>query len=71
MVRIIVGTLVDIAVGNLKENRIQTILDSQKRETAGQTAPPQGLNLVRIYYEEQKSLDSVIEESSRGFCWRV
>lgn len=71
MVRIMIGTLVDIVIGNLKENKVQHILDFKKRESAGQTAPPQGLNLVRIYYEEQHSLDSVIEESARGFSWRV
>ena len=48
-VRIMVGTLVDIAKGNLN-NTISDIINSKKRELAGQTAPAHGLYLKKIDY---------------------
>lgn len=50
MVRIIVGTLVDVGVGKLKPEEITNIINSQKRELAGKTLPPQGLYLVNVEY---------------------
>ena len=48
-VRIMVGTLVDIAKGNLTKS-INEIIDSKKREGAGQTAPSSGLYLKKVEY---------------------
>ena len=48
-VRIMVGTLVDIAKGNLNK-KISDIINSKKRELAGQTAPAHGLYLKKIDY---------------------
>ena len=48
-VRIIVGTLVDIAKGNLDKTIID-IINSKNREIAGQTAPAHGLYLKKIDY---------------------
>ena len=48
-VRIIVGTLVDIAKGNIV-NSIEEIIQNKKREGAGQTAPASGLYLSKIEY---------------------
>ena len=48
-VRIIVGTLVDIAKGNIG-NSIKEIIRNKKREGAGQTAPSSGLYLSKIEY---------------------
>lgn len=50
MVRIIVGTLVDVGRGKLSEEDFQKILSSRDRRRAGQTAPPQGLYLYEVYY---------------------
>ena len=50
MVRIIVGTLVDVGVGKLKPEEITNIINSKKRELAGKTLPPQGLYLVNVEY---------------------
>ena len=50
MVRIIVGTLVDVGVGKLKPEEITDIINSKKRELAGKTLPPQGLYLVNVEY---------------------
>ena len=46
-VRIMVGTLVDIAKGNLTDS-ISQIINSRKRDLAGQTAPACGLYLKKI-----------------------
>ena len=51
MVRIIVGTLLDVGRGKIKSEDIPEIIKSQKRENAGQTARPEGLYLNRVFYE--------------------
>mgnify|MGYP001117420921 CR=1 FL=1 len=48
-VRIMVGTLVDIAKGNINRS-INEIINSKKREDAGQTAPASGLYLKKVDY---------------------
>lgn len=51
MVRIIVGTLVQVGLGRLEAERVREILESRDRNEAGPTAPPQGLTLMRIEYQ--------------------
>ncbi len=51
MVRNIVGTLVEIGSGRFEEGGIKTLLKRADRNFAGQTAPPQGLTLVRVNYD--------------------
>lgn len=51
MVRIIVGTLIDIGRQALSPDAITAILNSRVRENAGQTAPPQGLCLMEVSYK--------------------
>ena len=48
-VRIMIGTLVDIAKGNINETVVD-IINSKQREIAGQTAPAHGLYLKKIEY---------------------
>ena len=48
-VRIMIGTLVDIAKGNINET-LEDIINSKQREIAGQTAPAHGLYLKKIEY---------------------
>jgi tRNA pseudouridine38-40 synthase len=48
MMRILVGTLTDVARGHLPEGTIAKALGSKDRADAGQTAPAHGLTLVRI-----------------------
>jgi tRNA pseudouridine38-40 synthase len=49
MVRIMVGTLVDIGRGRLSPDDVPSMMGEQAaRSNAGQTAPPQGLTLVDI-----------------------
>ena len=50
MVRILVGTLVEIGQGNLVPAEIPTIFESGVRTDAGLTAPPQGLCLMEVRY---------------------
>ena len=45
-----VGTLVDIVKGNI-DRSIEVIINSKKRESAGQTAPAKGLYLRSIEYK--------------------
>ena len=51
MVRILVGTLVEVGEGKRKAESIPVVLESRNREKAGFTAPPQGLILVSVRYE--------------------
>lgn len=50
MVRIIVGTLVEVGLGKISPTDIKKIIESKNRCMAGKTAPPQGLFLTKIYY---------------------
>lgn len=52
MVRIIVGTLTEIAFGRLSPEEIPLILASRDRARAGMTAPPDGLYLDAVFYEK-------------------
>jgi tRNA pseudouridine38-40 synthase len=50
MVRILVGTLVEVGRGRLAPDEVQAILESRDRSLAGPTAPPQGLFLLEVTY---------------------
>ena len=50
MVRIIVGTLVDVGLGKIKADDIPEIIESKDRTKAGKTLPPQGLMLLSVEY---------------------
>lgn len=50
MVRIIVGTLVEIGRGRKSPEMMPIILESKTRKMSGQTAPASGLCLEKIYY---------------------
>lgn len=50
MVRIMVGTLIDIGSGKIEPESISSILESKDRKRAGHTAKPQGLYLEKVYY---------------------
>lgn len=50
MVRIIVGTLVDVGLGKIDKESIPKIIESKDRTLGGKTLPPQGLFLVQVYY---------------------
>lgn len=50
MVRIIVGTLTEIAFGRISPDDIPDIIASRDRSRAGMTAPAEGLYLNRVMY---------------------
>ncbi len=50
MVRIMVGTLLEIGRGKITPNTIRTALDTGDRDLVGPTADPHGLVLHRIWY---------------------
>ena len=50
MVRIIVGTLVEVGKGKIKPKDIDNIIKSKDRTKAGPCAPAKGLCLEKVYY---------------------
>lgn len=48
MVRIIVGTLIQVGFGKIIPDEIKCILEACDRTKAAETAPPQGLTLINI-----------------------
>ena len=50
MVRIIVGTLLQVGTKKIGVDQVKSILDSKNRDNAGPTAPAKGLILDRILY---------------------
>jgi tRNA pseudouridine38-40 synthase len=50
MVRILVGTFIEIGRHKMEPADMKSILESGERENAGPTAPPHGLCLERVYY---------------------
>ena len=52
MVRIMVGTLLEISRGAISPDSIPAILESRMRSMAGPTAPPHGLYLDEVFYDE-------------------
>ncbi|MBR5741938.1 MAG: tRNA pseudouridine synthase A, partial [Firmicutes bacterium] len=51
MVRNLVGTLVEAGRGKMPPEDMKTVLESLDRANAGPTAPPQGLYLKEIFYD--------------------
>ena len=54
MVRIIVGTLVEIGRGKRSSGQMKQLLQARDRSLAGPTAPPHGLTLEWVKYLEQE-----------------
>ncbi len=50
MVRIMVGTLLEVGRGKISPEEFQNIIEAKDRTLAGPTAPPQGLFLLRVLY---------------------
>ena len=50
MVRIIVGTLVDVGTYKIKPEQVKDILNSRDRRNAGKLFPAHGLSLVDVFY---------------------
>ena len=50
MVRIIVGTLIEVGVGRWPPEVIPTLLEQKDRQKSGKTAPPEGLYVLKVIY---------------------
>ena len=50
MVRILVGTLLEVGKGERKAEELPTVIDKGQRESAGALAPAKGLTLVEVRY---------------------
>jgi tRNA pseudouridine38-40 synthase len=50
MVRVVVGTILEVAAGRRSREDFAALLDGSPREAAGETAPAHGLYLLRISY---------------------
>ena len=53
MVRILTGTLIEVGLGKREPEEIAAVLQARDRQTAGFTAPAQGLFLVNVEYGEE------------------
>lgn len=54
MIRIIVGTLIDVSEGRILPDDIPEIIASENRLRAGRTAMAHGLYLNRVFYDEKE-----------------
>ncbi|MBP3953441.1 tRNA pseudouridine(38-40) synthase TruA [Bacillus suaedae] len=52
MVRIIVGTLLEVGAGKKQVSEVREILEKKDRTKAGKTAPAQGLYLWKVHYKD-------------------
>ena len=53
MVRILVGTLIEVGRGEREPETMEEILSGCDRRLAGFTAPARGLTLLEVRYEKQ------------------
>lgn len=54
MVRILAGTLIEVGLGKREADSLEAVLELKERSAAGFTAPPEGLCLMNVQYEEEK-----------------
>ena len=52
MVRILAGTLIQVGASKLGPGAIERALEGKSRLSLGITAPPHGLTLMRVFYED-------------------
>jgi len=56
MVRIVVGTLIEVGAKRINPDDLTRIISSRDRNMAGPTAPAHGLCLMEVYYQKQSEL---------------
>ncbi len=64
MVRIMVGTLIEVGKGKKKPGDVKAILEAKNRRLAGNTARAHGLSLFQVYYPDDLT-DAKIPSSAR------
>jgi tRNA pseudouridine38-40 synthase len=65
MVRSIVGTLVDAAMGRYTIHELEQILQAKDRSKAGKTAPASGLTLHAIYFDHVPTIKELVQQYPR------
>lgn len=65
MARIIVGTLVEIGLGQREPEEMHSILEARDRSVAGKTAPPHGLCLMQVKYGKRRCTNHGTAEGGR------
>lgn len=53
MIRILMGTLLEVADGRRESEEITGIIEAEDREAAGMTASPVGLCMEEVYYQAE------------------
>ena len=71
MVRILVGTWVETALGKRAPGQGPSLIVAKNRSLAGVTAPAKGLSLVEIFYDTSLSLPAVMAKSDTGFTFAL
>jgi len=66
MVRIIVGTLVEVGLGRMAPKAVGEALEARDRRAAGRTAPPHGLCLLRVDYEAPAAPNASVRAQRNG-----
>jgi tRNA pseudouridine38-40 synthase len=61
MVRMLVGTMVDIALGRRPLTEVEALLEREDNQDTSPPAPPQGLYFVAATYPSELYLDSDLE----------
>ncbi len=59
MVRIIVGTLLEVSEGRISPSKLSTAIHGGRREDAGRTAPPEGLHLNRVFLKDASLMEAL------------
>ena len=59
MVRILVGTLVEVGAGRMRPEEMSVVLQSGNRSLAGDTAPAKGLFLYKVHYPDEGKTESL------------
>jgi tRNA pseudouridine38-40 synthase len=71
MVRIIVGSLVNVGIGRAKPGSLAEIIAAKDRKLAGKTAPGQGLTLVEIFYGPVPKVAELKARLAEDFCIKI
>lgn len=53
MIRIVVGTLLQVGLGKITADSLKDIRDAEDRRLSGPTAPAAGLCLIRVLYDDE------------------
>lgn len=64
MVRIIVGTLIDIGSGSYPAEHMRSVLNSKDRANAGKTVSPNGLTFMFVGYNKKYNIYDVINREA-------